>query len=255
MKIFAIELTNWCNAKCSFCPYPTPAHTRSKGYMDWKTLYRICDIATEPKAINLSGLGEPTLHPKLVNFVKELKFYGFKVQMNTNGQKLNQDLYDQLHAAGLDRIVITADYFKWNKGSINVQPDLPVQLLTITRAPDHPELGQVQKPLDDWGGQVGKVDRPTVRCSFLHDNFYQICWDGTVQRCCVDFNANHAVGNIHNDVDVIRLRDQGAGKGIPLCEGCHGYVFKDGIVAGDFEGTGEVFPDAFVPLGLLPGSI
>lgn len=250
MKIFAIELTNWCNAKCGFCPYPTPAHTRTKGYMTERTLELIIKHADPPKEINLSGLGEPTLHAQLESFVKLLSTNGFKVQMNTNGQQLTQAMYDHLLAAGLSRIVLTSDYFPWDKGKLKVHARLPVTFYTISREPDHPELGQTRKPLDDWAKQVGDANRPRVRCSFLHDDFVQICWDGTVQRCCCDFNANHALGNIYDQ----EFHDNYAAgayrhEEIPLCKNCSGYVFKSGLVAGDYAGEGKRSPDAFIQIG------
>lgn len=248
MKIFAIELTNWCNAKCSFCPYPTDAHTRDKGYMTIDTLHRICQIATQPKGINLSGLGEPTLHPHLVTYVKVLVSEGFRVQMNTNGQRLKQELYDQLAEAGLCRIVLTSDYFPWKRGQLNVVDELPITFFTITRDPDYPELGQTRKELDDWAGQIGNArhGKEKLRCSFLHDDFVQITWDGTVQRCCADFNANHRLGNIFDDEFLHRYHEgHYTNAAIPLCAGCAGYVFNDGIVAGDYAGEGIETPDAF----------
>lgn len=248
MKVFAIELTNWCNAKCSFCPYPTPAHTRQRGFMDLGTLDKIIELATEPKGINLSGLGEPTLHKQLVPFTRVLVESGFRVQMNTNGKRLDQRMYDQLVEAGLCRIVLTSDYFPWDKGRLSVVEALPITFFTITREPDHPEMGQTRKPLDDWAGQVGNArhGEKKLRCSFLHDDFVQITWDGRVQRCCADFNTNHMLGSIHDNEFVTRLQaGHYAGIGIPLCEGCSGYVFKDGIVAGDYAGDGTQTPDAF----------
>lgn len=243
MKIFAIEFTNHCNAKCSFCPYPTPAHTRTKGWMSRDTLERVIEIISEPKAINISGLGEPTLHKECVAYVRRLSDAGIKVQLNTNGFKLNQALYDQLHDAGLVRLIITSDYFPWRHGSIETKPSLPVNLLTISREPDFPELGQQRKPLDDWGKQVGNTNRKRVDCSFYSQDFTQICWDGTIQRCCTDFNANEPLGNIHTWKD-----ESWKGKGISLCAKCSGYLFTSGIVAGDFEGEGKVFDNAFVDL-------
>lgn len=245
MKIFAIELTNYCNARCHFCPQPTPAHTRPKGFMEIGTLRRICDVATEPKAINISGLGEPTLHKQLTLFASILVASGFRVQLNTNGKKLDQALYECLVMAGIERIVLTSDYFPWDKG-LQTYDTLPITFFTISREPDHPELGQVRKPLDDWAGQVGSAPREKVRCSFLNDDFVQITWDGRVQRCCCDFNANHVLGSISDDRFIRRLRGgRYQGRRIPLCSNCAGYVFQNGIVAGDYEGSGKMNPNAF----------
>lgn len=234
LKVFAIELTNVCNAKCTFCPYPTPAHTREKGFMQIETLMRLFEVV-EVGGVNLSGLGEPLLHPRRHAFIKLMVDRGFKVQINTNGSRLDQEEYERLLDVGVNNIVITADYFKWNRDAIIEDKACPVTMLTITREPDHPEMGQVRKPLDDWGGQIGKVDRPKVRCSYLYGSFVDICWDGTIKRCHVDFNANHAMGNIHTWTGDRMYY----GEGIPLCSGCSGYRFTDGIVSGNYDGDGQ----------------
>lgn len=240
LKVFAIELTNWCNAKCSFCPYPLPEHNREKGYMTMNTLQRLIEV-TEPGGVNLSGLGEPLLHPMIIPYVSLLIDNGFKVQLNTNGQRLNQLTYNNLVDAGLHNIVITADYFKWNKQAIAEKEQCPITMLTITREPDRPELGQKRKPLDDWGKQVGNVDRPKVRCSYLHDDFVDIMWDGRIKRCHVDFNGNHSFGSIFVDTDVAACRRSSKvvlEREISLCKNCSGYIFEDGIVSGDYDGDG-----------------
>lgn len=237
LKVFAIELTNWCNAQCSFCPYPSPEHNRQKGYMTDDTFEKMLDVVNIG-GVNLSGLGEPTLHPKLVQYVEALTLKGFIVQLNTNGRRLSQDLYDRLVRAGLHNVVVTADFFAWKREGIKESKHCPVTMLTITREPDRPDLGQVRKPLDDWGGQLGKVERELVSCSYVFDHFYDIMWDGRIKKCHVDFNGNHAFGSIHNPKDVAYCADTSIVKTIPLCKGCSGYKFNDGIVSGSYDGEG-----------------
>lgn len=243
LKIFAIEFCNVCDARCSFCPYPSPEHTREKGFMSPETLSRICEVAGWPRAINISGLGEPLLHKDCIRYISHLCANGFFVQLNTNGRRLDQGMYDALWEAGLHQLVVTADYFKWKHGELKVKNGLPVKFFTITREPDFPEFGQVRKPLDDWAERVGKVDRPKVNCSFLQDDWVQIAWDGTIQRCCEDYNCNEPFGNVHT-----WNQERWQGRDISLCKQCKGFVFKSGIVAGDYEGSGQEAPNAFVQL-------
>jgi hypothetical protein len=215
--------------------------------MDFKTLRTIAETIEEPRAINISGLGEPLLHPFIDKFISALVACNIEVQLNTNGILLTQTRYDYLVDAGLSRLVLTSDYRPWDRGRLFVQESLPVTFYTITREPDHPELGQVRKPLDDWGGQVGSAPRAFVRCSFLHDDFVQVCWDGTVQRCCCDFNAEESLGHVNAPAFHKQLGNhQFASWPISLCSSCAGYAFTSGIVAGDYAGTGETTPDAFL---------
>ena len=64
-----IEVTNHCNTNCIFCPRQAIG---KKGYMDFKTFKKAVDRLLEVKplpATNICGLGEPLMHPEIVEFV------------------------------------------------------------------------------------------------------------------------------------------------------------------------------------------
>ena len=78
-----IEVTNHCNAKCSFCPHSTMSRVRQ--YIDVekyetfiknlvsvkKNLWmnRVSGLDLFPRIV-FAGLGEPTLHPQLTELVR-----------------------------------------------------------------------------------------------------------------------------------------------------------------------------------------
>lgn len=78
--------------------------------------------------VHLTG-GEPTIHPRIIDLVSELKQAEFRVQMTTNGD-LNPDLLDQIIAAGLDSFnfslhAITPEGFRKTQisGGLNERPE------------------------------------------------------------------------------------------------------------------------------------
>ncbi|MDP6698768.1 MAG: radical SAM protein [Candidatus Latescibacteria bacterium] len=235
MNVFAIEPTNHCNAYCGFCPWPTATHDRPRGFMSLDTLARILAlISSDTVAIN--GLGEPLIHKQCDEIVRRFTEQGVRTQLNSNGLLLNQKWYDRLLAAGLSRLIVTADYHPWGEKQIDTDPALPLELYCITRE----EEGHIHKELDDWAGQVGSSSRPDVPCSFIYDDWYQIQWNGDVLRCCADFNGTHKLGNIHGQW----VPGGRKGRGIPLCAQCHGYHFTNALVMGDYTGEeGNATPE------------
>jgi radical SAM protein with 4Fe4S-binding SPASM domain len=78
----SIELTNYCNMKCRFCPhavYKQPAspsgnlYNRPQGYMTDETFARVLENAQHYREIVLGFFGEQTLHPKFTERVRALR--------------------------------------------------------------------------------------------------------------------------------------------------------------------------------------
>lgn len=73
-------------------------------------LYRnfIVDLArTGTRQLGISGIGEPLLHKRIVDAVSLGKDHGMSVWITSNGSLLNEELMQELAAAGLDDISIS----------------------------------------------------------------------------------------------------------------------------------------------------
>lgn len=110
-----IELTNRCNATCDFCPREK---TPKQGFMSFEvfqqTIARVKELGSHARA-SLTGLGEPMLHPRFLEFVQYGIANGLHVDIVSNGSRLTPALTSGLLDAGLDRIVfsvsdVDADY-------------------------------------------------------------------------------------------------------------------------------------------------
>jgi sulfatase maturation enzyme AslB (radical SAM superfamily) len=103
-----IELTNICNFSCEFCP--DSRMKRKRGMMAAETAKAILDEAGRTavaKTIHFHVMGEPTLHPYLVEIVSHASGKGLKTCLTTNGSRLDLPLLKELEAAGIDRIIIS----------------------------------------------------------------------------------------------------------------------------------------------------
>jgi MoaA/NifB/PqqE/SkfB family radical SAM enzyme len=106
------EMTNRCNANCVFCPRQDP---RPKGLIELKTIKAGVNLAKAAgiKGFKISGFGEPTLHPKLVEYQHYIKkeIPDAFILLITNGQLLTPDLFKALAAVPVNRINISFNGF------------------------------------------------------------------------------------------------------------------------------------------------
>jgi tetratricopeptide (TPR) repeat protein len=83
------ELTNKCNFHCDFCP--SDSQKRSIGFMDKVLTKRLINEVAEknlvPK-VNLHLMGEPTLHPDLLEILVYASTKNVKTELVTNGSTL-----------------------------------------------------------------------------------------------------------------------------------------------------------------------
>ena len=82
-----VEITNVCNKSCSFC-HGTCREPRFMTEEEFKTVLHRLNGLTEYLYFHL--MGEPLLHPKLIEFIKEASSRGFKCALTTNGTLLRE---------------------------------------------------------------------------------------------------------------------------------------------------------------------
>lgn len=108
--IFSIEPTNVCNLACPMCPNSRQT-SGSLGYMQWSLFTKVLDeIGPHAKVVMLYSLGEPLLHPRIVQMVEYCKKVSrAKIIISTNAIFLDESMARALLASGLDEIKLCLD--------------------------------------------------------------------------------------------------------------------------------------------------
>jgi len=102
-----IEPTNRCNIRCIMCGrtyFKTP-----QGDMDIKLYSKILDQIRIPLGIFHFGLGEPLLHPDIVEMIRIARRKGMHPSIITNGTILTPEMSRDLIRAGITSIGISLD--------------------------------------------------------------------------------------------------------------------------------------------------
>lgn len=105
-----IEPTNACNLNCRTCV--RHSWDEPTGMMDMEIFRNLIgDLSAVPSLQKVSfwGIGEPLLHPDIVEMVALAKQLGVETQMITNAMLLDRKKAEGLIDAGLDSIVVSVD--------------------------------------------------------------------------------------------------------------------------------------------------
>lgn len=108
IKRLHIELTNICNFSCEFCP--DSKMKRKRGMMPKEVAESILnDIGRTKiaKTILFHVMGEPLLHPDLIDIVSYASSRGIETCITTNGSRLDENLLEELIRAGIRKIIIS----------------------------------------------------------------------------------------------------------------------------------------------------
>ena len=217
--INTIELTSICNNKCRYCPAKDQHKYREVGHMNRevfeaaveKVLY-FCRQGTQ-KELNLFGVGEPTLHPHLVEFIDYARTtLPFKqpLHINTNGKTMTRELALRIKNAGITSIDVTVHdghYYEAVK-AIRIMAELGI----LFKISVDPVVGP-----NNWAGQVDWFDpHYSSPCPWIGRGQGVVLSNGDITRCCIDAFAKGIMGNILKD-DIAKMNVDA----FALCNKCH----------------------------------
>lgn len=209
LKIYQIDTTNFCNAKCSYCPHPT--HERKRGFISEETFAAVLR-SMENRVVSLHHFGEPLLHKKLENLVEYAVQEGFTVGFSTNAQILTQERLERLVDLGLGWMRLHTDPFGVRLSDFDIPPGFEFTEHALEADNDAPK-----KDMVSFSGHLDmapKVDGRS-RCSYLKDHWAVALHDGQLALCCHDIEGTRADS---------------------LCDSCEGYVFKSPRDWGNYDG-------------------
>lgn len=229
-KIY-IEITNACNLNCPFC-------IKNKRKINYITLdnYKliISKIKNYTKEIYLHILGEPLLHPDIINFIEYADKEGLLVNITTNGyliknlqnnnkiHRLNLSLhsYNEIYKIDintyLDNIFETIDNIK-DKTFISLR-------LWVNNQNTKYILNYINKRYHTNIESLQDNSKTKITSNLIIDTFHEFIWpdlnnnyyneigtckglidhigilsDGTIIPCCLDTTGIINLGNIYNE--------------------------------------------------------
>ena len=230
-EISSIELTNNCNLKCPNCPNSTLKF--HKGYISDEVFYEALKYLPpyQDDTVAVHCMGEPLLHPKLVEYLTELGKRKINICMSTNGILLNEELLRKILDIykNIDKSVLYISFHtkksveNWCKCvDIVKEYDIPGLLFygqVLEHNEDEAHRWLMEFGIDDphqnqyirhitshsWAGNVEnrKVEYSDIEmknrirnCYYLRKRKIAVMWDGTLRGCCYDSNATQNCGNI-----------------------------------------------------------
>lgn len=258
LQSLAIETTNVCNAKCSYCP--NSIMIRPKGFMSdeiFEKIVRECKEISTIEFISMQVLGEPTLDPKLYHRLfhirKELP--KIKVYLITNGIRLTKEIVGMVDHVDVSFNYATKKEYEEGMGLSfentiekinslnNVKDKISIHYVFSKTTSGHFEmLKDIFKGFDvtfnplfnSWKRILPDLNihsfTKRISCSMVRLQL-TILWNGDIVPCCIDYDGSYLIGNVKdksllelfNSSYLNKLRELGVGLDYrgTFCENCN----------------------------------
>jgi hypothetical protein len=256
-----IEATTACRASCVFCPrgeLRRPAGSLSRTTAE-SLAARLADFP--PRAVLVSGFGEPTLHPDLPGVVDAFTAHlSCPVGVVTNGENLTPDLSDALMRAGvgffhvsvpaatIETAARVAPGLDFARAEANLRDlldrarnRLPVAVNFVITAGNRAEKKAVCRTWQARGAVAVYAAREHNRGGFLRPPatgqdrrdcwIYRatlfVAWNGQVLSCCHDLTGEPVWGDLAGETVEAVLQRKKRGRPAALATGrCRGCDFS-----------------------------
>ena len=215
-----IETVQGCNRRCEFCG--TMGMEKTLHFVELNTVQHTLNLLKDARfkgSIRLAAHGEPTLHPKICDIVRLIRFKLPDVAINlfTNGTVIEKkpELVDGLFRAGLNNLIVDeySDHLvgqfilqdpicrkyqieREGKGVELISKDAKAKRICIVPPIDGDKNSMKRQLCNQCGAALPPLKKPlSKRCSVVFREL-TIRWDGNVAICCNDFRGYYKVGNI-----------------------------------------------------------
>lgn len=167
--------------------------------------------------LNLAGIGESTLHPKFVDFVREARQAvgpNVKLIMATNGLIHDENMIAAVQPYNL-RVFVSLH--RPEKAGLAVSMWRKYGLLDGVSA--DPSINA-----NDWAGQVEWKNDTQVQmwCTWLAAGRVMAMADGRLTACCLDASGAGVVGHVNDPVGSLSTQ------AYKLCKTCHHVIINPG---------------------------
>ena len=105
-----IEITNYCNLKCPFCPVGNGEYDKKKNIMSYDQFKGILDeIGRYAEEINLINWGEAFINQDIFKMIKYSNEKNINTVMSSNLNIFDEEMAEKLVRAKLDRLIVSCD--------------------------------------------------------------------------------------------------------------------------------------------------
>jgi radical SAM protein with 4Fe4S-binding SPASM domain len=231
-----IESTNLCTLQCFFCPREESSKgIGSMDFELFCKVIDECAKKGPLKLINLHKDGEPLVHPRIYDMVRYIADKGAAEEFGftSNGILLDEKREIKLLEAGLNKIsfsidATSEDAYERSKGRRKYETVVKNVRRFLSNKPAHVKvavkfirmrenMGEedqfvamwrdsgaelIINEYHDWSGSVRDSSLQNILPSSVNaceNPFYSLSvnWDGTVSLCCVDWDSQGLVGDVH----------------------------------------------------------
>lgn len=106
----SVEPNTSCNLRCPECPSGLRSFSRPTGMLQAEVFQNILDqVSAHVAFLTFYFQGEPFLHPKFLELVKQAKTRNIYVSTSTNAHYLSKETAKRVLESGLDRMTISID--------------------------------------------------------------------------------------------------------------------------------------------------
>jgi len=235
-RVVAIEISSYCNRKCSYCPVSTETEKIPKMFMEMDLFKK---IIKQLQDINFSGsimyhfFNEPLLDDRLPEFISyvDANLPKCNSRVFTSGDFLTPQLADSLFDSGLHDMVITDHNIKPGRVAKRIAPILEKygDRIKMNRLFDQPLLNRAGTV--DIDTKHHELEKKTKgNCTTVYEEL-NVTYTGDVLLCCSDYHRTKVFGNvkdqnildIYNDDNYVTAR-KALISGTPyydMCQGCN----------------------------------
>lgn len=217
--IHQIEITSRCNLRCVYCPSPSivagkypnrPAVDMTRENFErtllWVDFYLRQGTQGE---LNLAGIGESTLHPELLDFVRLARVVmgnGGRIVFATNGLICDETMVKELAAL---KVRVWVSLHRPEKAAIAV--DLYRRHNMLDGVSSDPSINS-----NDWAGQVKWIKSGArFPCPWMKNGWLMAMADGRLTSCCLDAQGIGIVGHVNDPLGSAET------KPYELCKKCY----------------------------------
>jgi len=105
-----IEISNRCNLRCPLCPNGRSEIKRQKMDISLSFFKEIInDIRIYDPRIQLWNYGEPLLHPRILDILKEIPMSFTRCELSTNGHIMSEKIAEALVSSGVTEVIFAID--------------------------------------------------------------------------------------------------------------------------------------------------